>query len=737
MWVNNSLFKLQKNEIPALPVELSEDSRLWWKEQRRRCIEGYWVGGKWMPGCLYFYINFWSILINKDRFSKVKVQGSPELWDIMWDMAYGYMEARGFAGFSQMKDVQKYMNMLMDRNIPMSEVRSAASSLGDPKDIMQNTTKNLGAPMMLHEAKNMMIMGNRGFGKSFFVAGAIIGHGFLFDGLYEYKPSGDVKEAMQIAIGAGDAKYSTTTLSKVKYGLERLAGAIKIGGQFYPSPFTKQFRGTFKVGGEIEAVYDKQEGNNWVTVGTGAIIYHRTFKDNPFAFNGLRAGVGILEEIGMFDNLIQASNATEDVMKDGEYKFGTQVMIGTGGDMGSGTVDASRMFYDTETYKLVSYNDIWENKGKIAMFIPTTLGTHQYKDNEGNTNLLLAEKEDDEIREKIRKSKNASSAMDARKQNQPRVPSEMFLSKVGNIFPRGELQVHLSSIESNNKILNAEDVGELFFRDEGNLKWEHLSKDRAIRVFPHDLTKDDCRGATTIWHHPIKDDEGHIPNGLYLAGLDPYDHDESGTMSLGSLIVYMKMFPGKVKETIVAEYTGRHEKGSDAYYEQVRRILIYYNAKLMFENNLIGVYKYFERKNCTYLMMDTPEYAKEMGTQPNRPKGMHFGTAQIVHGELLIKNFLEEEIIPGVLRLTTIKSVPLLKELIGYNRKGNFDRVRALMCVMYAREETFRENFESMEIKAKTLADDPFFKRNYNNTNSIRKNIFDIKGSIDAFKDSY
>ena len=41
MWVNNSLFKLQKNEIPALPVELSEDSRLWWKEQRRRCIEGY------------------------------------------------------------------------------------------------------------------------------------------------------------------------------------------------------------------------------------------------------------------------------------------------------------------------------------------------------------------------------------------------------------------------------------------------------------------------------------------------------------------------------------------------------------------------------------------------------------------------------------------------------------------------------------------------------------------------
>ena len=85
------------------------------------------------------------------------------------------------------------------------------------------------------------------------------------------------------------------------------------------------------------------------------------------------------------------------------------------------------------------------------------------------------------------------------------------------------------------------------------------------------------------------------------------------------------------------------------------------------------------------MLMDVPEYAKEQASQPNRQKGMHFGTAQIIHGELLTKNWLEEELAPGRLQLTKIKSIALLKELIAYNRKGNFDRVSALKVVAYQR----------------------------------------------------
>ena len=81
MLINNQLF-IEK-EIPKLNP-LSYEYEEYWREQKRRCIEGYWQCGKWMPGNLYFYINFGSILLNKGRYATSKSLGRPELWDILW-----------------------------------------------------------------------------------------------------------------------------------------------------------------------------------------------------------------------------------------------------------------------------------------------------------------------------------------------------------------------------------------------------------------------------------------------------------------------------------------------------------------------------------------------------------------------------------------------------------------------------------------------------------------------------
>ena len=713
MWINNECFKLKPSDFPGMPPELSEESRTWWKEQRRRCIEGYWSGGRWMPPGLYFYINFWNILINVDKWGKVKRRAQPELWDIHWEMSYGLMEAYGLAGFDGQKEIMDFKEYA-SAETSLSALRKKTASMPQAKDFLWETTKDLGKPQFLFEAKNFPIMGNRGCGKSYFIAGAVIGHDWLFDGLTEYKPSNDVKEAMEIVVGAGDAKYSTDLLSKVKFGLDYLPGAITIGEQKFRSPFSKLYNGVFALNSDTQAYYKKNIGGNWETFGTGSVIKHKSYKDNSFAAAGSRPARLILEEYGLFDNGLESLHNGEDCMKNGEYKFGTAIPLGTGGDMDRGTIAASRLFRNPSDYKCVEYEDLLEHKGKIGYFISTVKGTSQYKDKNGVTNYALGEKEDDAIREDIRKGRNASVALDARKQNQPRTVSEMFLSKHGNIFPRAELQEHLATIEGNSKYISAEDVGELIYEDDGNLKWKHLPSDRAVRIFPHDITKDDCRGAIQIWHHPLRDDSGKVPNYLYIAGIDPYDHDASGTTSLGSTIIYLKIYQGlQIQEIPVAEYTGRHERGSDAYYEQVRRLLTYYNARALFENNLIGLYKYFERKDCTFLLMDIPEYAKEVtGSQPNRKKGLHFGTAQIIHGELLVKNWLEEEMSPGVLQLTKLRSVALIKELIAYDREGNFDRVRALMATMYAREETFRYSADAIA-KVKTLSEDPFWTRNY------------------------
>ena len=53
MLINNSNFLI--TEVPKYhPISQKYDRLEWWKKEKRRCIEGFWSGGKWMPGTLYY-----------------------------------------------------------------------------------------------------------------------------------------------------------------------------------------------------------------------------------------------------------------------------------------------------------------------------------------------------------------------------------------------------------------------------------------------------------------------------------------------------------------------------------------------------------------------------------------------------------------------------------------------------------------------------------------------------------
>ena len=167
------------------------------------------------------------------------------------------------------------------------------------------------------------------------------------------------------------------------------------------------------------------------------------------------------------------------------------------------------------------------------------------------------------------------------------------------------------------------------------------------------------------------------------------DHDDSGTGSLGSTFIY-KRFQSfeEYYDVIVAEYTGRPETAEE-YYENVRRLLLYYNAVLLYENERKGIFPYFISKGCDYLLADQPDIINDIvrDTKVKRRKGVHMVDALKDWGEREIRDWLNEEYAPGKKNLTKILSVPLLQELIAYNDKGNFDRVMALMQVMFQDQE--------------------------------------------------
>lgn len=693
MIINKEAFILK--EVPQFHPS-SEEYLIFWREEKKRCIEGYWVGGVWMPGNLYFYINYWTILLNKTAHSKTKTPGKPFLRDLEWEFFYNWVEARGFSGFAD------------DTKYTCNRDYSEQDNYVPAREYLRKThPKNLGRPLFENEAKNFMMMGSRGFGKSYSVAGGVAGHEFVFDGMKSYDPDAlNSTPSTEIVVGAGDAKYSGDILKKTQFGLDNLPGGIELGDKFYPSPFAKQYGGSWYSGKEVVAEYKKKLGGTWKVMGSKSKIKHRTFKDNPFAANGTRPAVMVMEEIGMFNNLKSSHEASVECMKNGAYKFGSCMYLGTGGDMeGGGTVDARDMFYNPDVYDMVTFTDEWENKGKISYFVPAYRGLNQFKDKNGNTQVAHAKDYLEKFRDKLKKGKNARSALDAELQNRPLVPSEVFLTRTGNLFPVADLLNRLSELEASNRERNHDYIGDLYIEaSTKKVKWKPNAKLKPIYDFPV-RASDDIAGCVIIHEMPYEDTDGDIPYGMYIAGTDPYDHDESTTSSLGSTIVL-----NRLTNRVVAEYTGRPETANE-YYENVRKLLKFYNAKCLYENERKGLFQYLEHKHETFLLADQPEIIKDVvqHSKVSRQKGMHMSKPLKSYGEELIKMWLLEAYeTDGLLNLHKIRSVGLLKELIAYNNYGNFDRAMAFMMVMYHSEEVKKIKVEK-EKKITTIYDQGFW----------------------------
>ena len=659
MLINNELFKLKDSDIPKIPIQFSSEALEFWKLQKKYCIEGITIGGKYMPGNLYFYINFGTIRLNKDANSKTKVLARPMLRDIEWEVFTAWNVARGLSGFSNTgRLADKHEDVLYE---------------------LRHLNKDPGIPIYDNNAKNLMMMGVRGFGKSYISGVGIILHEWLFDGAKKYEIG--YKDTTNIIIGAGDMKYPRETMTMAKISYDSLAKeGIMFNGKYYPHPLIKSFDGSFT--NEITAKYKKKIGGQWLEQGSMSKINLVSYKDNPFAAQGKRCSVMVSEEIGMNKWLLASHQATIENMIDDSRKFGSQLFVGTGGDMGGGTLDAYKMFYDPQTYDLLEYEDVWENKGKIGLFISAIKKSKEFKDEHGNTIEEIATKHYLDERERLKRSKNGVVELNAHIQYNPLVPSEIFLRSNSSLFPISELKDHLSMLETNKKYQDSEFVCDLIFNEDGVIEPRLNPNLKALRKFPLDQ-KDETTGAITIFEHP-KDENGEIPWGRYIAGIDPYDQNQAlNSSSIGSMLVMDRW-----TETIVCEYSGRPSIASQ-FYENCRKIAIYYNCAVLYENEKTNIFHYFETKNSIKYMMKQPDYIKEVipNSSVQRGYGMHMVEALKSRGEELARDEMLKEYQEGKLNLRKIRSIPLLQEFIMYEREGNYDRVDAFIILMFAKQE--------------------------------------------------
>lgn len=697
--LDNSVFVLK--EIPRFnPISQHFERLSYWKEQKRNCIEGYWNDGIWMPGILYFYVNFASILVASSTSSGKKL-GRPWLRDLEWDKAYVYTEARGFSGFSNdltytcnralMPGLKEQLieDGLMEIFINSGYVREEdldKEYIPAREYLKKKHDSNLGKALYQNEAKNVLDLECREGGKSYWGA-AMICHNFLFDGAYDYddymeKKANNEFLTSETLIGAIHTKYSGDLLAKFKLSFENLPGKEEYRGITYESPLKPLTEGSLAPGKTFKSLEKSLVKSK---------IHHVTFKDNPLAAAGTRFGLGLIEEVGFMDNIEEVLGALKECVSQSGRQFGTIYMFGTGGmNKGMALTYMKTIFYNPNEYNCLEFEDIYENKGKIGYFVPKHLGLNQFK--EGKNKITNWKKADKFLNDSF------ASLKDKYKQaleliNNPRVPSHMFFTVEGMFFPSMDLKERLGQLETNRKELDSSLKGFVVMNDKGEYTWKHTD-DRPIRDYPFKVTEI-SQGCIEIFEPPVRNANGEIPTGIYLAGCDPVDDDDFKGSLQSTFIV------NKLTRKIVAEYTARHNTAKE-YWENLRRLLIFYNAKCNYENAKKGLFQYFETMNSTYLLADTPRILKDMNiTSKQKQLGNKaVGTPATEAVNNWARNLLKQWLIEPMFNnedasnLFHIQSPALLTELISWNPDGNFDRISAMGMLVIILEDRVKINID-------------------------------------------
>ncbi len=521
-------------------------------------------------------------------------------------------------------------------------------------------------------------------------------------------------------IGAFDSKFSDNTMSMVLNNLNFLNANTPWGKERNPN--TRD---------HVIARYSERNENGLeVWKGYNSEIKSLTFKDNPFASIGLSSNLFLFEEAGKFPNIIQSYNISEPCWKDGDDMIGLPVLYGTGGDMEGGTIEFHEMYYDPEKYNLLAFENIWDENPPTkycGWFIPAykmRFGTYKdvsktypqedgrpLVDENGNSNTILAKQSILDLRKLKEQGSDQQAKRDTITQY-PLTPKEAFLTKASIYFPVRELQVTLSKLNMPEELAK-HNIGMLEWVD-NEIKWQDIQSAIPIREYPI-KTKEE--GFIEIFEFPRKEIT-KIDKGRYIIGVDHYAKDEATTDSYGSAMVF-----DRLTRRIVAEYTGR-PYNTDRFYEICRRLAVYYDAKIMYENNITNMFHYFEKKKSLSLLEDTPVNLRDRNTfteGKNTSKGIVASQPTNQKGRELIKSWLLEPISEDseTLNLEKIRSVGLLNELIKWDPDHNYDRISAMIMTMLFDITLTIYQSEEIRLKKRNLKLGDFFKRFKQTTTTI------------------
>lgn len=626
------------------PRASKREKREYWLNQLERIIHGYEVGGVRITGRHYFYLNFSYIHCFKlNPATGEEDVNSSKIWT--------------FPRF-------------LDHNYYLFHELEKIFLEGPYAKMSESERKKLGV-----KKQSMIIAKSRRKGMTFAVGEGVYVYNFLF------------LEGSVNTVAAYESSHYAMLVKAFNTGISHANQYTEIGQPLLVNTKTHKRSGVQKVNKETGAPYEDGHLSEFKA---------SSFKGDAFKDIGASNTVVSFEEAGKFPNLIQAYNITEPTIKTGSYYSGVALIFGTGGDIEAGSKDFAKMYYNPEGWDLKSYENIYDENatGNCGFFIddlwyrPGKRNDEYAVDLEGNSNRVVAYEMWKDLWEK-KKDADEGSAKDHLTQY-PLTPAHAFLRTRGNLFDAIRAQERISHLMTNPRELDSHYIVDLIFDPSApnTVTWKK-SADAPIREYP--ISSNRINGAVEIFDMPQKIG-GVLRDNRYIAGIDPYDSDQTldGKGSLGSCFVF-----DLYKDKIVAEYTGRPSRAKH-FYENVRRLLIFYNAIALYERANKNIYTYFQRMNSLKYLADEPNFLRERGFSKGRgvgnlSKGFHPTKETNKLGRELYDDWTREpaygeDAESEVVNMDKISSLGLLKETASWSPDANADRISAMVGLFIYRE---------------------------------------------------
>ena len=653
----------------------------WVREERRRIWDGYVreSDGEWVTGYMYWFLNYSPMMLSKIREYKDKngkkrkskradrIEALPECWEgIYWR----------FHCLDQASNGGLYNNF--------------------------------------EGGQHMAELASRGKGKSYSLA-SILNHIFVV---------GENEEAHEKVKGIVTA-YQKEYLTKdgVLNKFVDMANFCATNTQFPRKRLKNSLQEMTWIMGYKDVELDIERGTQNTVLGVSS-------KDDESKLRGKRAAKILIEEFGTFPRLVDLYNVLLPSVQEGDIVFGQIYMLGTAGDNESDFAGAQEIMYNPKGYNMYALPNVFDkyNQGKpyFVFFFPGYVNRKGCYNENGVSDVIKALIEILMNRYRVKYNSTDPNTIIKTIAEVPITPAEAIVKTGVNMFPVADLTERVGQLDANPTEYDDVYVGDLVFSKDGQVEYKPTSA-MPIRDFPHKDNK--IEGAIEIYQMPeIDKNTGKPYNDRYILGADPYDDDESNTMSLGSIFV-LDLWTDR----IVAEYTGRPSFADD-YYEICRKLCLFYNGRLNYEYNKKGLFSHFSTRNSLYLLTDVLDFLKEKQMMKdgygNKSKGTNASPAINAYARSRLRSWLlapvpimqtidgeEKEVM--VPRLFTVRNRALLKELINYNSEGNFDRISAMGMLMLLREDRMIRYQGDVSKKKQERANnnydgnDPFFKRNY------------------------